>query len=309
MGAFVISLKTVLPLFLVIFTGVLFSRTKAASVSWIEILNKYALWIGFPALVLASLIQLDLHGQNYSRLIITNSGYIVVCMFLAYPLAKVFGLSNRVKRSLFLILSFGNVAYLGIPVLGNAYGEKIIPVAAVLAAVYVFWLLTLGIILIEINGENHLNIKHLLLRLIKNPLLISVFAGLIIVIFDISIPEIAGKTIQLFAGSVTAVVLFSLGIFLGLHNIGKPKEWLMAFVLAVTITLVLPLAFYLVLKNSAMEPLQFKATILDSAMPLGLTPYALAVQYELEVPLVSKIVVVSTLLAIVVIPFWMVVLG
>ena len=309
MGAFVISLKTVLPLFLVIFTGVLFSRTKAASVLWIEILNKYALWIGFPALVLASLIQLDLHGQNYSRLIITNSGYIVVCMFLAYPLAKVFGLSNRVKRSLFLILSFGNVAYLGIPVLGNAYGEKIIPVAAVLAAVYVFWLLTLGIILIEINGENHLDIKHLLFRLIKNPLLISVFAGLIIVIFDISIPEIAGKTIQLFAGSVTAVVLFSLGIFLGLHNIGKPKEWLMAFVLAVTITLVLPLAFYLVLKNSEMEPLQFKATILDSAMPLGLTPYALAVQYELEVPLVSKIVVVSTLLAIAVIPFWMVVLG
>jgi predicted permease len=58
-----------------------------------------------------------------------------------------------------------------------------------------------------------------------------------------------------------------------------------------------------------MEPLQFKATILDSAMPLGLTPYALAVQYELEVPLVSKIVVVSTLMAIVVIPFWMVVLG
>lgn len=309
MGAFVISLKTVLPLFLVIFTGVLFSRTKAASVSWIEILNKYALWIGFPALVLASLIQLDLHGQNYSRLIITNSGYIVFCMFLAYPLAKVFGLSNRIKRSLFLILSFGNVAYLGIPVLGNAYGEKILPVAAVLAAVYVFWLLTLGIILIEINGENHLDIKHLLFRLIKNPLLISVFAGLIIVIFDISIPEIAGKTIQLFAGSVTAVVLFSLGIFLGLHNIGKPKEWLMAFVLAVTITLVLPLAFYLVLKNSEMEPLQFKATILDSAMPLGLTPYALAVQYELEVPLVSKIVVVSTLLAIAVIPFWMVVLG
>ena len=162
MGAFVISLKTVLPLFLVIFTGVLFSRTKAASVSWIEILNKYALWIGFPALVLASLIQLDLHGQNYSRLIITNSGYIVFCMFLAYPLAKVFGLSNRIKRSLFLILSFGNVAYLGIPVLGNAYGEKILPVAAVLAAVYVFWLLTLGIILIEINGENHLDIKHLL---------------------------------------------------------------------------------------------------------------------------------------------------
>lgn len=309
MGAFVISLKTVLPLFLVIFTGILFSRTKAASVSWIEILNKYALWIGFPALVLASLMGLEPDGQNYSGLIITSSVYIVVCMLLAYPLAKVFKLSNRVKRSLFLILSFGNVAYLGIPVLSNAYGEKILPVAAVLAAVYVFWLLTLGIILIEINGESRLNIKYLLLSLIKNPLLISVIAGLVIVLFDIPLPEIAEKTILMFSGSVTAVVLFSLGIFLGLHKIGKPKEWLTAFVLAVTIMLVLPLVFYLALKNSAMEPIQLKATILDSAMPLGLTPYALAVHYELEVPLVSRIVVVSTLMAIVIIPFWMVLLG
>ncbi len=309
MGAFIISVKTVLPLFLVIFTGILFTRTKAASVSWIEILNKYALWIGFPALVLASLMKLEINGQNYSGLIFTSSVYIVVCMLLAYPMAKVFNLSNRVKQSLFLILSFGNVAYLGIPVLSNTYGEKILPIAAVLAAVYVFWLLTLGIILIETSGESRIDLKRLIFSLLKNPLLISVFAGLVIVVFDITLPEIAEKTILLFSGSVTAVVLFSLGIFLGLHKMGKPKEWFNAFFLSVTIMLILPFLFYLAIKNSAMEALQFKATILDSAMPLGLTPYALAVHYELEVPLVSRIVVVSTLLAIVIIPFWMVLLG
>ncbi len=309
MAHFFLALKTVLPLFLVILAGLIFSRTKAASISWIDILNKYALWIGFPALVIASLMHLELSGQSYSRLIITNSVYIVICMLLAFPVASVFKLTNRIKRSLFLVLSFGNVAYLGIPVLQNAFGETVLPVAAIISAVYVFWLLTLGIILIEINGEEKFEGKKLVFSLLKNPLLISVFVGLIIVYFNIKLPEIAEKTIFLFSNSVTAVVLFSLGIFLGLHKTGKPKEWLTALTFSLLIILVLPFIFYLTIKNTGMETLQFKATILDSAMPLGLTPYALSVQYNLEVKLVSKIVVLATMLAIFVIPFWMVMLG
>jgi len=309
MAHFLLALKTVLPLFLVILAGLVFSRTKAATTTWIDILNKYALWIGFPALVIASLMHLELNGQSYSRLIITNSVYIVICMFLAFPIAAIFKLPNRIKRSLFLILSFGNVAYLGIPVLNNAFGEPVLPIAAIISAVYVFWLLTLGIILIEINGEDKIDTKKLLFSLLKNPLLISVFVGLAIVYFNMKLPEIAEKTILLFSNSVTAVVLFSLGIFLGLHKIGNPKDWLNALVLTVLTILVLPFVLYLAIKNTGMDTLQFKATILDAAMPLGLTPYALSVQYNLEVPLVSRIVVLATLLAVFVIPFWMVWLG
>ena len=308
MAHFFLALKTVLPLFLVILAGLIFSRTKAASTLWIDILNKYALWIGFPALVIASLMHLDLNGQSYTRLIITNSVYIIICMLLAFPVASVFKLTNRIKRSLFLVLSFGNVAYLGIPVLHNAFGETVLPVAAIISAVYVFWLLTLGIILIEINGEEKFDSKKLVFSLLKNPLLISVFVGLMIVVFNIKLPEIAEKTILLFSNSVTAVVLFSLGIFLGLHKTGKPKEWLTALTFTLITILVLPFIFYFTIKNTGMETLQFKATILDSAMPLGLTPYAISVQYNLEVSLVSRIVVLATLLSVFTIPFWMVVL-
>ena len=309
MAHFFLALKTVLPLFLVILAGLVFSRTKAASTTWIDILNKYALWIGFPALVIASLMHIELDGQSYSRLIFTNSVYIVICMFLAFPIAGIFKLSHRVKRSLFLILSFGNVAYLGIPVLNNAFGEPVLPIAAIISAVYIFWLLTLGIILIEINGEEKIHTKKLLLGLMKNPLLISVFVSLAIVYFNIKLPEIAEKTILLFSNSVTAVVLFSLGIFLGLHKIGNPKDWRNALVLSIFTILVLPFVFYMAIINTGMDSMQLKATILDAAMPLGLTPYALSVQYNLEVPLVSRIVVLATLLAVFVIPFWMVVLG
>lgn len=309
METFLIAAKTVLPLFLVILTGALFSRTKVCSPNWIEVLNKYALYIGFPALVVASLMHLQIGEQSYSKLILLNSGYIIICILLAFPVSKVFRLSATMKRSLFLILPFGNIAYLGMPVLQNAFGKEILPVAAIIAAIFVFWLLTLAIILIEVFGDEKIQAKKLLISLAQNPLLLSVFIGLALVVFKIELPEVAQKTIQLFADSVTAVVLFSLGIFLGLHKIGNLKEWYHVTIWVAVTMLVLPFVFYQTLTLFYIEPQFLKASVIDAAMPLGLTPYALSVQYKLNTTLVARIVVLGTLLSMVIIPLWMVFLG
>lgn len=309
MGAFIISLKTVLPLFLVILTGIIFSQTKSASETWVDILNKYALNIGLPALVIVSLIQLKPEAQSYSLLILINSVYFVLCMLLAFPIARILKLPTQTRNSLFLILSYGNVAYLGIPVLINTYGETIFPAATIIVAIYVFWLFTLGIILIESNGEEQFDGKKIIFNLFRNPLLIAVFIGLFILIFKIQLPVVAEKTILLFSNSVTAVVLFSLGIFLGLHKKGKPTDWVKALSYSLIITLILPFIFYQIIKITPLDPFQIKATILDSSMPLGLTAYALSAKYKLETALVARIVVLSTMISVVTIPLWIVWLG
>ncbi|MGM0620092.1 MAG: AEC family transporter [Bacteroidota bacterium] len=309
MGPLVVAFETVLPLFLVIFAGVLFSRTKASSEHWIDILNKYALWIGFPALVITSLMHLEIGENNYTPLIVANSVYIIVSILLAFPIAWIFKLSAGMKRSLFLILPFGNVAYLGIPVLRNAWGDEILPVAAIISAIYVFWMLTLALILIEVYGHHKINAQKLLLSLLKNPLLLSVFAGLAIVLFNINLPDFLEKTIGLFSDSVTAVVLFSLGIFLGMHQLGNIREWKQVLIWSVVAMIILPAAFFLIIQFLPMPEDQVKATIVDAAMPLGLTPYALSVQYKLKTTLMARIVVLSTLLSMIIIPLWMVVTG
>lgn len=309
METFLIAAKTVLPLFLVIIAGVLFSRTKVSSPSWVEVLNKYALYIGFPALVVASLMRLEIGEQSYTKLILVNSAYIIICLLLAFPISKIFGFSTTMKRSLFLILPFGNIAYLGMPILQNAFGNEILPVAAIIAAIFVFWLLTLTIILIEAFGEEKIQPKKLLISLAQNPLLLSVFIGLTLVVFKIELPEVAEKTIQLFANSVTAVVLFSLGIFLGMQKVGKLKEWYHVTIWVAVTMLVLPFAFYLTLTFFDIESQFLKASVIDAAMPLGLTPYALSVQYKLNTTLVARIVVLGTLLSMIIIPLWMVFLG
>ena len=309
MGTFLIALETVLPLFLVIGIGFIFSRTKAFSAQWIDILNKYALYVGFPALVVASLMSLEPNTELFSQLILHTSVYTVACMLLAFPVARLFRLSRNMMRTLFLILPFGNFAYLGIPVLQSAYGDQMLPAAAILSAIYLFWLLTLSIILIEAYGEDGVDTRKLLMSLLKNPLLLSVFVGLAIGIFQVRLPFAIEKTINLFSNSVTAIILFALGLFLGTQKLGKRKEWQSVIVLVAVTMFILPGAYYGYLRIVGMEPELIKASVLDAAMPLGLTPYVLASQYKLEDKLASRVVVLGTALSVFILPLWMVLLG
>lgn len=309
MDSFFVASKSVLPLFFIIIAGLGFSRTRAASATWVDVLNKYALWIGFPSLVFSSLAKLDFEPAEYSSLIVSNSFIIVACMLLSYPVSKIFRLSNRVKRTLFLLLSFGNVAYLGIPVLVSSMGEDILPVAAIISAIYVFWLLTLGIILVEVHGPEEMSLKRLLKSLGTNPLLLSVILGMTASIFKIGPGEMVMKTVDFFSQSVTAVVLFSLGIFLGLQKIGSLKEWLPVFWLMVLTTILLPAAFFFVLKGFNMPDAQLRSSVIDAAMPLGLTPYALSVQYKLEANLAARLVVMATAFSVIILPLWIVITG
>lgn len=309
MGPFLIAFNSVLPLFLIILIGIFFSRTKVASDTWIDILNKYALWIGLPALVVNGMLKLETIDRAIIEVIIYNSLFIVCCILLAYPAKMIFRLSNQRRQALFFVFAYGNVAYLGIPVLQNILGEDILPVASILAALYAFWLLTLALVLVEIHGNNTFNAGQLTLRLLKSPLLISVLAGIALVAFNIRLPLVFEKTISLFAGSVTAVVLFSLGIFIGYQKRGTLKQWGLSAVFAVFIMLVLPLVYWLFMQKTGLPLNLMHASVLDAAMPLGLTSYALSHQYKLDTPFVARLVVMSTFLAIFNIPLWVVILN
>ncbi|MBL7968628.1 MAG: AEC family transporter [Prolixibacteraceae bacterium] len=305
MSEFLSAFQSIGPLFLVIFVGMVVSRNKSVDDRWLEILNNYALWIGFPSLILVALSRLNWDIQIYGSLMIWNSVRIVGSMLLIFPVAFLLKLSNSTRRTLFLAVSYGNVAYLGIPVLRSAFGDQVLPEATMISAVYVFWLFTLGIFLVEYFGDHRVHWKELLVRLITNPLLIAVFIGLFIAVFHLKLPHVIMSGLDIFAGSVTAVVLFSLGLFMGRQPFGKLRDWLPVLAFSAVILFVLPLLFYFLVKPFVSIEMS-KTWILEAAMPMGLTAYALCLKYKLNTEFASRTVVASTLIALLSLPFWLV---
>lgn len=306
MSSFFLAAKSILPLFLIILTGIGMVRIKAVHRGWVDVLNKYALWIGLPSLIFAALARLDFRFSEYAGLIVSNSVYLVGCTLLAFPVSALFKTSLKTKRTLFLLLAYGNVSYLGIPLISSALGSEALGSAILLSAVYPFWMFTLAIVLIELTGQEKLHILLILKKLGTNPLLVSVFLGILASWFKIPVQSTVMKTLDLFGQSITAVVLFSLGIFLGSQQIGSHKEWWPVFGLSIVIMIILPGLFYFMAKESGMTYIQFRTSILDAAMPMGLTAYAMTEQYQLNALLTGRLVILSTLLAAFVLPIWIV---
>lgn len=305
MASLLAAFQSIGPLFLVIFAGMVISRNKSVNGHWLEVLNNYALWIGFPALILVALSRIEWDFRMYNSLIIWNSGRLVVSILMVLPLAAILKLKNSTRRTLFLAVSFGNVAYLGIPVLRSAYGDRILAEATMISAVYLFWLFTLGIFMVEYFGDEKISFRQLLFRLLKNPMLIAVFLGITIAVNHVQVPEIIMLGLDLVAGSVTGVVLFSLGLFVGRQPLGKLSDWVPVIGFSLAILFILPFVFHLV-SGRFVDPVLSRAWILEAAMPVGLTPYALCLKYNLNTEFASRVVVASTLLALLSLPLWLV---
>ena len=107
----------------------------------------------------------------------------------------------------------------------SALGAEALGSAILISAVYPIWMFTLAIVLIELTGHEKVHILTILKKLGTNPLLIAVFLGMLASYFKFPVQGAVMKTLDLFGQSVTAVVLFSLGIFLGSQEIGSRKEW------------------------------------------------------------------------------------
>ena len=305
-NSFFLAAKSILPLFLVILIGIFFVRLRVVHRGWVDVLNKYALWIGLPSLILVAMIRLDFKFGEYANMILANSGYQIICTLAAYPISFIFKTSLKTKQSLFLLLGYGNISYLGIPLISNALGTEALPSAILLSAVYPIWMFSLAIVLIELSGHEKVHLTEIFRRLVTNPLLISVFLGIIISGFKIPVQSSLVKTLDLFGQSVTAVVLLSLGIFLGSQEIGSMKQWWPVLGLSFAIMVLLPGIFYFVAKHCGMTNLQLRASIIDAAMPMGLTAYAMTEQYQLNALLTGRLVILSTVLAAVIIPAWIV---
>ena len=68
--------------------------------------------------------------------------------------------------------------------------------------------------------------------------------------------------------------------------------------------MILPGLFYFGVKLFGFAPSEFSASIIEAAMPLAITPFALADIYKLNKGFIARSIVLSTILAIITIPFW-----
>lgn len=306
----------IVPLFIIIFASAIIGRFKSIDKHWPRVLNSFALNVGLPALIFSSLAKISLSGKF--DIIIANSLFLLGSFAIAYGLGKAFSIKAKTLKTLFICLAFGNIAYIGLPVLTQIYGQKVLPEASLIIGVHLFWLFTIGLGFLDysmVNRQSFLGklfhkktkqdvFKHIGFDLIKNPLLISIILGLLVAISNISLPSLLSSTVDILAASVSPVVLVVIGLFMSKSKIGKLKDWQPVIIFSLVTLFVLPGVFYYFLKIFSSDLYKYLPSIIEIAMPLAITPFALADKYDLDKQFIARAIVMSTTLSIISIPIW-----
>ena len=303
-------LVVIAPLFFLIFASAFLQKLKNVGDDWSKVLNDYTLNIGLPVLIFSALAKAPSLFAGQAQLIVANSIFILVSLLLAVIFGKVFRLKKQMFLTVFICFVFGNIAYLGIPLLVQIAGEQVLPTASVIVATYFFWLFIIGIGYLDFSIEKNKKIvvKNTVKNLFKNPLLLAVILGVVVGGLQIALPSVLLKSLDMVTASVTPTVLIVIGLFIGKSQIGKLTEWGPVVLFSILTLCILPAIFYFGAKFFGFVPSHFSSSIIQAAMPLAITPFALADKYHLNKVFIARSIVLSTILSVVTIPFWIFIL-
>lgn len=148
-------LSSILPIFLIIGTGTLLQKLlpkqpkssklmcKAglgSCVSWTSVLNKFALYLALPALIIHSLITTN--GQNIisADLVVFNIIALTAFLLLVYFACKATNASTKLINTYLFGAFFGNVAYIGYPFINNLFNGSS-GVVSILIAMPMFFMI------------------------------------------------------------------------------------------------------------------------------------------------------------------------
>jgi len=299
-------LAIITPLFLIIFASAIFQRARNLGPEWISVLNEYALKIGLPILIFSSLSKARFSFIEQAPLIFANSLFLIGSFVVPLALIKLFKVPEQKSKTILICLMFSNVAYLGIPVLSELYGERILPTASLIIAVHVFWFFTLGIGYLDFlrHSSSESIFKDIAMSLVKNPLLISVALGILAATTGIAVPDVLMKAIDMVTASVTPTVLIVVGLFIGRSTIGSLRAWLPVLVFSAATLIAIPALFYLSIRFAGADADWVAPSLIESAMPLAITPFALADTYGLDKEFIARSIVLSTVFAVLTLTFW-----
>jgi malonate transporter len=301
-------INIVLPVFGIILTGYLAGRFEALGPESAAALNRFVFYFAVPANLFVFTARAPIDKIFNWPFIGAFIGGALLTLLIALIVGRLW-FHHRDVATLGVVgltAGWGNLGYLGLPLLLTVYGpDGALPtIVSILSAMILF--VGGAIAVLEgtrASGPSALSVAaHLAGTLFRNPLLISPLLGILFSMTALPLPKAASNYLDLMAAAVVPAALFALGLSLvGRKLIGNVGEeiWLAALKSVVN-----PIFTYVLVTHVfAMDPLWSQAAIILSAMPVAANTYVIAQQYNVYFKTVSAAIVISTGMSVITIFF------
>ena len=194
---------------------------------------------------------------------------------------------------------FANTGFMGYPLLISVFGQGSVFYASLLHMAFSLFIYTYAIMCLTKRSDDgfHFEVKQLL-----TPGIILLFVAVAIYIFDIQLPTVLLETIDSIGGLTSPLSMMMIGSSLALYPIKESFTDWRSYLFAVVRLFIVPLITMIVCRFLHIDPSYANIAIVTNAMPVASMVLMMATQYNANKEIVTRNIIVSTLLSIITIP-------
>jgi predicted permease len=283
--------NNLLPVFLAVGAGFALGRTVQPD---IRTLSRLAFYLFTPCLLVSSIAHSKLTGADFGRIAVFTLGLQLIQAGLAWGAGRALRLERKLLAALVLAAVFANAGNFGLAITQFAYGPAALAAATVYYAFSTIGVYSLGVL---VAGLGRRSAWQSLLHGLTLPTTYAVLAGGALRLGDWSLPLPLDRAVSLLGQASIPALLVLLGLQLAATR-GWPRSQALLIGLACFLQLIVaPLLGFVAASLLGLEGTTRQAVVTEVAMPAAVIVTVLAVEYELDTPLISGTVVMSTLLS------------
>ena len=292
--------QTMLKLFLLLILGFVLFKCHIFDEYTNKKISALIVNVASPMLIISSIAGVE--GSNKSIVfLMIGAGILMYIGFiiLGKIINRIFPFPKKDWPVYECMVVFANTGFMGYPVLLDVFGQEAVFYASLIHMAFNFFVYTYAIMCLTKGDDSEfkLNFKQLL-----TPGIILIFVGIFIYLFDIQLPSVLMDTINS-VGSLTAPLsMMMIGSSLAVYPIKDSFTDWRSYVFAFVRLMIVPFVTMLICRLIHIDPYYANITIITNAMPVGSIVLMLATQYNANVKIVTRNIVVSTLLSVITIP-------
>lgn len=298
-----ITAKQVFELFLMVMAGVVLFKLKIVSGENKAVLTSLLIKLVIPCLIVNSFMGSS--GDTEIQLGTAFLFSIILCAIgVGISILTSFVVKNDFRAVYRFGCGFSNAAYMGFPLIRAMFGHTGIIYASAYVTVFNIMLWTIGYTFFAEASSP----KDLAKSIVKCPPIVAVFIGIILYVLKINLPGVICEPIGQIGAMTTPLAMIVTGITIAqtsiLSSLKSKEVWFGTFVRLVLIPLVCTVVFKLCNFTGQTSLI---CQILEACPVAAITPI-LAVTYNKDEKYASGLVVISTVLSIVTLPFYVLLL-
>lgn len=286
----------VLPVFLVVGVGYGVKRSTIVDEPFLFQLNKLVYYLALPLLLFYKIASSDF-DMSFNAMQVAGLAMVIGCGFLlSYGFGILAGYPADV-RGTFCQCSFrGNLAYVGLAIVYNGYGESGLASAGLLLGCIVPVLNFLSILALLLPHQGRkIQPRLFVQQIVYNPLIIASFLGFAWSFFALPIPEVIDKALQIITGMALPLALLSIGASFSIRKLRGDLR--IAFIATTIKLLLLPLIAALILPLLGVTGEDLAVAVLLAGTPTATAAYIFTQQMKGDAELSGSIIMLTTLLS------------